>query len=121
MLALKENNLIKDDYQVRLVIGGNEERGSACLEYYFHTLHKPYCNYGFTPDGEFPLIYGEKGISNYQTKGHITLNDIIYIDAGVVANSVIDKAEALLKTKESIEEYLASVGYKYLLKVQSYL
>ena len=116
LLALKENNLIKDDYQVRLVIGGNEERGSACLEYYFHKLHKPYCNYGFTPDGEFPLIYGEKGISNYQTKGHITLEDIIYIDAGVVANSVIDKAEALLKSKEGIEEYLASVGYKYLLK-----
>lgn len=123
LLALKENGLIKDDYQVRLVIGGNEERGSACLEYYFHKLHKPYCNYGFTPDGEFPLIYGEKGISNYQTKGKLNVEEVIYIDAGVVANSVIDKAEALLKTKDGIEEYLASAGYKYLLedKAEGYL
>lgn len=123
LLALKENGLIKDDYQVRLVIGGNEERGSACLEYYFHKLHKPYCNYGFTPDGEFPLIYGEKGISNYQTKGKLNIEEVIYIDAGVVANSVIDKAEALLKTKDGIEEYLVSAGYKYLLedKAEGYL
>ena len=44
------------------LIGGNEERGSACLEHYFHKLNKPYPKYGFTPDGDFPLIYGEKGI-----------------------------------------------------------
>ena len=65
--ALKENDLIKG-YKVSLVVGGNEERGSACLEHYFHKLHKPYPKYGFTPDGDFPLIYGEKGICNYVHK-----------------------------------------------------
>lgn len=56
---LRDNNLI-NGYKVTLVIGGNEECGSRCLEHYFHSLHKPYPSYGFTPDGDFPLIYGEK-------------------------------------------------------------
>lgn len=113
LLALKENNLIDDDYQVRLVIGGNEEKGSACLEYYFKTLNKPYPDYGFTPDGEFPLIYGEKGIANYRTTGSIAIPSLLSIDAGVVANSVIDKATALLSSIDGIEEYLNKTNYKY--------
>lgn len=52
-------------YKVRMVIGGNEETGSRCLEYYFHDLKKEYPKYGFTPDGDFPLIYAEKGIYTY--------------------------------------------------------
>lgn len=113
LLALKENDLIDEDYQVRLVIGGNEEKGSACLEYYFKTLNKPYPDYGFTPDGEFPLIYGEKGIANYRTTGSIEIPSLISIDAGVVANSVIDKATALLSSIDGIEEYLNKTDYKY--------
>ena len=37
--ALKDNDLIKN-YRVKLVFGGDEERGSSCLEYYFKTLKK---------------------------------------------------------------------------------
>ncbi len=113
LLALKENNLIDDEYQVRLVIGGNEEKGSACLEYYFKTLGKSYPDYGFTPDGEFPLIYGEKGIANYRTSGFISIPTLLSIDAGVVANSVIDKASALLTSIDGIKEYLENTSYKY--------
>lgn len=115
LVALKEKGMIDESYQVRLVIGGNEERGSACLDYYFHHLHKPYPTYGFTPDGEFPLIYGEKGIANYQTKGKISLSAIESIQAGVVANSVIDFASATLK-KVDIEQlcaYLEEKKYQY--------
>ncbi len=115
LLALKENNLIDDDYQVRLVIGGNEEKGSACLEYYFKTLNKPYPDYGFTPDGEFPLIYGEKGIANYCTSGFINIPQLISLNAGVVANSVIDKATALLSSIEGVKDYLETTNYKYMI------
>ncbi len=94
--ALKENNLI-DGYRVTLVIGGNEESGSRCLEHYFHTLHKPYPTYGFTPDGDFPLIYGEKGISNYVQKVKLNLPELVSLQGGVVANSVIDEAKCVLK------------------------
>ena len=37
--ALRDNNLL-GNYQVRFLVGGNEERGSACMEHYFHTLKK---------------------------------------------------------------------------------
>jgi succinyl-diaminopimelate desuccinylase len=109
---LKDHQLIKG-YQVRLVIGGNEERGSSCLAYYFHHLHKPNPVYGFTPDGEFPLIYGEKGITNYIIEGHIDLAPIIKIKAGVVANSVIDYAEAIIDDDVDISSKIEKHGYNY--------
>lgn len=115
MRLLKDNRLI-DGYRVRLVIGGNEERGSGCLRYYFHELKKPHAVAGFTPDGEFPLIYGEKGISNYHIKGSINLGPIMKIMAGVVSNSVIDKAIAIIKRDETIEAALKKAGYKYAIK-----
>ena len=103
--ALKENGLIKN-YRVKLVFGGDEERGSSCLEYYFKTLKKEQPTYGFTPDGDFPLIYGEKGITNYKVEGKVFLGPVVSIDAGVVSNSVIDKAVVKLTDKELIKNYL---------------
>lgn len=97
---LKDLDLIKD-YRVSLVIGGNEESGSRCLEYYFNNLHKPYPSYGFTPDGDFPLIYGEKAIATFKGVVENDFERIISLKAGVVTNSVADKAVAELK--ESIE------------------
>lgn len=112
---LKENfDLGK--YQVRLVIGGNEEKGSRCLEHYFHVLHKPNPDYGFTPDGDFPLIYGEKGISNYKSEMDVDLYPLIKFDAGVVINSVPDVAKALLIKDESLENSLKDSKHKYEIK-----
>ena len=111
LCALKDNNLI-DGYQVKLVIGGNEERGSTCLEYYFNELKKDYPTYGFTPDGEFPLIYGEKGISNYKVECDVKYPPYIKeIHGGVVANSVIDEAYAILNTNRKLQE-MASIYFK---------
>lgn len=104
--ALKENGLI-NNYRVRLVFGGDEERGSSCLTYYFETLKKEQPTYGFTPDGDFPLIYGEKGITNYVYEGELNNDDVIYLKAGVVSNSVADKCEVKVKDFKNLEEYLA--------------
>ena len=103
--ALKDAGLIKN-FRVRLVFGGDEERGSSCLEYYFKVLKKEDPTYGFTPDGDFPLIYGEKGIMNYTYEGEISFKNIVYIKAGVVSNSVIDKAEVKVKNPELLDNYL---------------
>jgi succinyl-diaminopimelate desuccinylase len=100
-------------YQVRLVIGGNEEKGSGCLKYYFDKLNKPYPVAGFTPDGNFPLIYGEKGISNFEISGHIHLRGIDSIQAGIVSNSVIDKAVAVVDNLFSLQRALDSFAYPY--------
>ena len=103
--ALKDNNLI-DDYRVRLVFGGDEERGSSCLTYYFETLKKEEPTYGFTPDADFPLIYGEKGITNYVYESKFKFNGIKEIDAGVVSNAVIDRAKVVVYDPLPLDTYL---------------
>ncbi len=117
--ALKDNNLISG-YRVSLVIGGNEETGSRCLEHYFNVLHKPYPTYGFTPDGDFPLIYGEKGISNYEQKVKINNTDIVSLKGGVAPNSVIDEAKAVIKhtpdLTKACETFFSLTSTKYSLK-----
>lgn len=113
---LKDQNLIQG-FQVKLVIGGNEEKGSGCLKYYFQQLKKPYALAGFTPDGNFPLIYGEKGISNFEISGHVHLRGIHSIQAGIVANSVIDKAVAVVDHLFSLERALNQFGFPHEMKV----
>jgi len=103
--ALKDNELIKN-YRVRLIIGGDEERGSSCLKYYFHNLKKEAPTYGFTPDATFPLVYGEKGISNFRSRLNIVLPGIISISGGQVVNSVIDRTVVLMKSDPGFEKYL---------------
>ena len=112
---LKEHSLI-EGYQVRLVIGGNEEKGSGCLKYYFHQLKKPYPESGFTPDGNFPLIYGEKGIANYEISGKVAWPSIHEIRAGIVANSVIDEATAVIDRYDRIEPILRATKLPYSVK-----
>lgn len=103
-------HLDPEKVQIRLVIGGNEESGSQCLKYYFHTLHKPYPLYGFTPDGDFPLIYGEKGIAGYRCKKNVDLPHLFSLDAGVVVNSVPDLATAILKDDADFVSYVKTLN-----------
>ncbi len=105
--ALKDNNLI-DNYRVKLVFGGDEERGSSCLSYYFKKLKKEEPTYGFTPDADFPLIYGEKGIVNYTYDGNLPLNNVISIKAGLASNIVIDSCIVEVEEPEKLDAYLAS-------------
>ncbi len=46
--------------RIRLILGTNEESGSKCLAYY--VSKEGHIDYGFTPDGEFPGVHGEKGM-----------------------------------------------------------
>jgi len=110
---LKDQGLVKG-YKVKLVLGGDEERGSSCLQYYFNVLKKPQPTYGFTPDGDFPLIYGEKGIRDYKYEGKLDLDPILSIEAGVAPNSVIDDAVVTVKNDGLLKKYLAGIkGLNY--------
>lgn len=110
--ALKENDLIKG-YKVRMVVGGDEERGSSCMHHYFHTLKKSPVTYGFTPDAEFPLIYGEKGITNYTSKKAIDLHPLISLKGGEAANSVIDELNMVIVRDDSFIDTLEAMKLKY--------
>lgn len=80
-------------YQIRFLVGGNEESGSLGVEHYFHTLNKPEPTLGFSPDSDFPLIFAEKGILNFEVTKSIELKDIKSISGGVASNSVIEKCD----------------------------
>ena len=94
---LKDLDLLDKSKKYVLVVGGNEERGSDCLKYYFNTLKKPHPKYGFTPDACFPLVYGEKGIMTYEFKGHKESSLVKLIEGGIVSNAVVGNAKAVLK------------------------
>ena len=62
MIAMK---VIRDmgvdlNKRIRLIMGTNEETGSRCLKHYVDIEGS--CDYGFTPDGDFPGVHGEKGM-----------------------------------------------------------
>lgn len=45
---------------VRIIAGGAEETTWECMDYYFKHNDQPV--YGFSPDGNFPIVNGEMGI-----------------------------------------------------------
>jgi len=93
-------------YRLRLVVGGDEERGSSCLDYYFNNLKKEDPTYGFTPDSDFPLIYGEKGISDFFPTLKVSIPGVKSISGGVVTNAVCDKVKVVADKDEEFYKYL---------------
>ena len=115
--ALRDNNLL-GNYQVRFLVGGNEERGSACMEHYFKTLKKKQPTYGFSPDSAYPLTYAEKGIGGFLVKKEINLPNVISMKGGVASNSVIEKCEVVMKEDLNFVSYLNDneVDFSYVVK-----
>ena len=79
--------------RIRLLFGTNEETGSADMKYYkAHGGEMPVM--GFTPDGEYPVINGEKGIINvtfshtYTQTGPVQLASI----TGGTAHNIVPAA-----------------------------
>ncbi|MBP5193762.1 MAG: Sapep family Mn(2+)-dependent dipeptidase [Clostridia bacterium] len=46
--------------KIKLILGCDEESGWLCMDHYAKVAKMP--DYGFSPDGNFPIIYAEKGI-----------------------------------------------------------
>lgn len=60
-LAKLEATGITPDMKIRLIIGGDEESGNnLCMSRYKLTEKEP--DLSFSPDANFPVVYGEKGI-----------------------------------------------------------
>ncbi|MFD1393378.1 Sapep family Mn(2+)-dependent dipeptidase [Lacticaseibacillus jixianensis] len=57
---------VKLSRTVRLIFGSDEESGSADVPLYLKQEKAP--RFGFTPDCKWPVVYGERGIVNYQIK-----------------------------------------------------
>ncbi len=114
LLALKEANLPMKR-RVRILFGLNEETGSADMKYYLkHGGEVPVM--GITPDGEYPVINGEKGLVTefYECRpepaGRV---QVVSIEGGAAHNIVPDKAEALVECEqEQVDGFVAMAGDK---------
>lgn len=54
------DNNIKLNKRIRLIVGLNEEKDWKCIEYY--KKHEEIPSLGFSPDADFPCIYAEKSV-----------------------------------------------------------
>lgn len=99
-LALSRSNLPLNK-TIRFLYGCDEESGFSCIQHYLSKRTPPVC--GFSPDGSFPLVIGEKGMAHYQLSsnwptesGSLALS-LISLEAGTVSNVIPQRAEAVLQ------------------------
>jgi len=78
--------------RVRVIMGTAEETGSECMDYY--CAHAEPLSCGFTPDGEFPGIHGEKGGTDMTAFSKNT--KIIRMKGGFVTNAVCNRCTTVV-------------------------
>ncbi|MEH7379607.1 dipeptidase PepV [Bacillus sp. JJ1533] len=106
MKLIKELNLPLSK-RVRMIIGTDEESDWRCVDHYFK--HEEMPTMGFAPDADFPIIYAEKGIadfdlvqkSDHSSEGELHLESF---SSGRRYNMVPDFAEAKLEGKVNLRE-----------------
>lgn len=83
-------------YTLRCIIGNNEETGMADVGHYLACCSEPaFC---FSPDADFPLICGEKGLySGKFTSEPIGDGVIESLDGGTVSNAIPGQATAVVR------------------------
>ena len=108
-LATLRNSGLPLKRRIRLLFGTNEETGSADVKYYLaHGGETPVM--GFTPDGEYPVINGEKGIinatfsCNYTQSGDLKL---LSVHGGTAPNVVPAVASAKLGCPKDLAKRIA--------------
>ena len=105
MKAVADN--MKLSKRVRLIIGLNEEKDWECINYYKRNEELP--TISFSPDGNFPCIYAEKGIITIKIEKEYRLNlgEILEITSGDNAINVVPKEVHMkIKLKEKKAIYL---------------
>ena len=83
--------------RIRLIVGVNEENGCAGIAHYVASGEEIPVT-GFTPDGAFPIINGEKGIVSgvYRAQIRPSAHGLREVHGGFAANMVPDQAVAIL-------------------------
>jgi succinyl-diaminopimelate desuccinylase len=91
--------------RVRMIIGTDEESNWRCVEHYFK--HEEMPTMGFAPDADFPIIYAEKGISDFDMVQKSEPQELVTTPVHVLSfqsgrryNMVPDFAKASLQLKD---------------------
>lgn len=110
LAALRDSGL-PTRRRIRILFGCNEEAGSDDIKYYLANGGEVPVM-GFTPDGEYPVINGEKGIINvsfshaYTQTGDVRLTSI---HGGTAPNVVPAHACAKLACPQALAQRLAGL------------
>jgi len=84
-------------YPVRALLGVNEETRMEDVKYYLK--HHPAPLFCFSPDSNFPLCNGEKGICHGRILSRRPCGEILELLGGTVVNAVPARAEALVRAE----------------------
>jgi succinyl-diaminopimelate desuccinylase len=88
---------------IMLLFGTDEESGWADFDYYFKKYGIPEA--GFSPDAEFPIVNGEKGILNLRLVGHGARGGILRHAEGGTRSNVVPQG---LIERLPTDEFLVS-------------
>ena len=94
------------DRRIRVLFGTDEECGSSCVEYYVENGYEM-PTIGFTPDGDFPLIFFEKGMTRFTVGGKVTDKgniEVEYFGGGIAANVVTPTCKLIVKGNLKVTE-----------------
>lgn len=122
MKALKNSGIIPKK-RIRLILGLDEETNWKGMDYYLKKVGVP--AFGFTPDCNFPAVYGEMGVLVFDLvrkikRTSLQKEDIAIerITGGNAPNTVADYAKVVLspefydKIKEKLESFIQETGYQ---------
>lgn len=97
--------------KIRIIFGTNEETGWGCMKHYFSKVDAP--TMAFTPDADFPVIFGEKGIIIFDLKYELKDSDssfkLIDLKGGSAPNMVADTAMATFET-DKVDELVKKIN-----------
>lgn len=92
---------------VRIIFGADEECGMKDVPYYRERYEDP--AFLFTPDAEFPVCYGEKGMWGARVWSEpLEASNLVSLKGGTVSNAVPGIAGAVVRLPEGRE--LSSLG-----------
>ncbi len=125
MKALKDAGYVPET-TVRLIIGLDEETHWHGMEHYFSKVERP--DFGFTPDADFPLIHGEKGLLIFRLAKKFAAGRsaspglrLRTLRGGIAANSVPDSCRAVVRSdaadaydaiRREAEAFQEETGYR---------
>ncbi|MFI3249891.1 MAG: Sapep family Mn(2+)-dependent dipeptidase [Eubacteriales bacterium] len=93
--------------RIRVIFACQEESGDwADIEHY--KTHYELPHYGFTPDADFPVIYGEKGILQLALQFPLEGSGFRSLQGGIALNMVPDQAQGV--TEDGITHHATGVS-----------
>lgn len=82
-------------HTIRFIFGCNEETGMDEVPYYKQHYGSP--DFLFTPDADFPLCYGEKGLFGVTITQDVPTDELIAFEGGSATNAVPAFARAVVR------------------------